>query len=55
MEQGARKKVHLSDGVYNRLRTEKDRPKSATLKEAQRYITKQLEEYFQTFFQVGDV
>ena len=52
MEQGARKKVHLSDTVYNRLRSERDRPRTPTLKEAQKYILPHIEEYFANFWNV---
>ena len=52
LEQGARKKVHLSDKVYTRLENERDRPKTPTLKEAQQYLLPQLQEHFDNFWKV---
>lgn len=53
MEQGAKKKVHLSDRVYNKLKTERDRPKSPTLRDTQHYILPQIEESFSRFWAVS--
>ena len=55
IEQGARKKVLLSDKAYNRLRTEGDRPHTPTLKEIQNHLAPQLEEYFKRFWKVSFV
>ncbi len=55
MEQGAKKKVHLSDRVYNKLKTEKDRPRTGTLKDAQTYLNTQLEEVFSRFWAVSEL
>ena len=52
MEQGARKKIYLNDKVYSRLKTEKDRPKSVTLKEAQHFILPKIDGFFKTFWEV---
>ncbi len=52
MEQGARKKVLMSDKVYGRLKSEKDRPKTPTMRDAQHHIIPQLESYFHKFWEV---
>ena len=50
MDQGAKKKVPLSDRVYNKLKSERDRPKTGTLKDTQHYILSQIEESFNRFW-----
>ncbi|KAK2187817.1 hypothetical protein NP493_153g02003 [Ridgeia piscesae] len=52
LTQGSRKKVLVSDKAYLRLRQEKDRPKTATLKESQQHILPQLEQIFRTFWEM---
>ena len=43
----------LSEKAYTRLRQEKDRPKTATLKEAQQHILPHLETTFRKFWEVS--
>ena len=53
MEQGAKKKVLLSEKVYSKLKIEKPRPKSATLKDVQSHVLPKLEEHFKKFWDVS--
>lgn len=41
----------MNDKVYNRLKTEKDRPRTATLKEAQNHILPRINELFSSFWE----
>ena len=43
----------LSEKAYSRLRQEKERPKTATLKEAQQHILPHLETTFKKFWEVS--
>ena len=43
----------MNDKVYHRLGSEKDRPRSPTLNEAQKHLKPTLEEYFQHFWTVS--
>ncbi|KAI0239141.1 hypothetical protein LSAT2_010110 [Lamellibrachia satsuma] len=52
LNQGSRKKVLLSEKAYTRLRQEKDRPKTPTLKESQQHILPQLEQIFSNFMEM---
>ena len=52
IEQGARKKVLLSDKAYNRMRNERERPHSPTLHEIQTHLAPQLETTFKRFSKV---
>ena len=52
IEQGARKKVLLSDKAYNRMKNEIERPKTPTLVEIQQHLTPQLESTFKRFWKV---
>ena len=42
----------MNDKVYTRLKQEKDRPKTATLQDAQKHILPQIEDYFKKFWEV---
>ena len=53
MEQGAKKQVQLSDRVYTKLKTDKERPKSATLKDSLNHVAPKLEEAFSRFWAVS--
>ena len=55
LEQGARKKVLMSDKVYDKLKKEKERPKTPTLKECQHHLLPSLDSLFKTFWEVDYV
>ena len=43
----------MNEKVYEKLKKEKDRPKSSTLKDAQAHILPTLEDAFKKFWEVG--
>lgn len=54
MEANAKKAVKLNnEKVKSRLATEKDRPKTATLNEAQKTLVAMINPMFNQFFEVG--
>ena len=53
LEQGARKKVLMSDKVYDKLKKEKERPKTPTLKECQHHLVPPLDSLFKTFWEAS--
>ncbi|ELU03775.1 hypothetical protein CAPTEDRAFT_221083 [Capitella teleta] len=50
MENSARKKVVLNDTVAHRMKAEKERPKTPTLKDLQKSVLPQIEEHFSNFW-----
>lgn len=54
MESGAKKFVKLTEKVYNRLSTEKERPKTPTLKESQNVAVAFINTMFRQFFEVSN-
>lgn len=53
MEAGAKKKILFNDKVYNKLKSDKDRPKSSTLKDVQHFLLPKIEEHFNKFWEVS--
>ena len=53
IDQSSKKKVQLSDRVYTKMKSEKERPRTPTLKECQSHILPMLEEAFVRFWNVG--
>ena len=52
LESSARKKVQLPERIHNKLKNDKERPKSGTLKEIQRDIIAGIEQQFAIFWEV---
>jgi hypothetical protein len=52
MDASARKKVVFNDAIQHRMKAEKERPKTPTLKEMQKFLLHQIEEQFSTFWSV---
>lgn len=52
-EPSSKKKIPLQERVLKRLESEKDRPRTPTLKEAQAHVLPSLEESFTRFWNVS--
>ncbi|XP_064623262.1 uncharacterized protein LOC135485317 isoform X4 [Lineus longissimus] len=50
LDKGSKKSISLTDKIEHRLNSEKDRPKSPTLKDVLHHIKPQLEEHFKNFW-----